>query len=69
MSEAQPPIAPRVVSEPDAARYLGVSVHTIRAWRRGLRSPGPGGGPRWFRLGRSVRYDLRDLDLFISLRD
>jgi hypothetical protein len=42
-----------------AAAYLGVSVETLRTWRRENR------GPRFRKIGgRCVRYSLRDLISF-----
>ncbi len=44
----------------DAARYLAVSVPTLTRWRS------QGVGPRWARLGGSVRYRLADLQEFVE---
>lgn len=43
-----------------AASYLGLQPSTLEAWR--VR----GGGPRFLKLGRSVRYRQTDLDAFIE---
>jgi hypothetical protein len=43
------------VSENQAAEFLGVSVRTLQAWR--VR----GGGPRYLKIGRAVRYQRREL--------
>jgi predicted site-specific integrase-resolvase len=45
-----------------AARYLPVSVHTLRSWRR------HGHGPAFVRIGRKVFYDLNDIEQWISSR-
>ena len=45
----------------EAARYLGVSVFTLRHWIVDRRMP-------HIRLGRCVRFDQRDLDGFIASR-
>jgi hypothetical protein len=45
-------------NENQAAEFLGVSVRTLQAWR--VR----GGGPRYCKIGRSVRYQRRALVLF-----
>lgn len=37
------------------ARLLGVEVETLAAWRR------RGYGPRWYRIGKKVRYTESDL--------
>lgn len=43
-----------------AAEYLAVPATTLAYWRN------QGVGPRWYRLGRHVRYDVADLDAFIE---
>ena len=53
-----------LLTTPNAARYLGVSAKTLNNWRW----LGAGRGPAFVRLGRSVRYDVRTLDLWISGR-
>jgi len=53
----------RLLSPASAAKYLGVSVYFLRESRRGLtRTP----APRFIRFGRSVRYDIKDLDRWIE---
>lgn len=42
------------------ASYLGLSVQTLRTWRKQRR------GPRYHKLGRCVRYRLSDLFEFIE---
>lgn len=39
-----------------AAEYLGLSVQTLRNWRCQCR------GPTYLKMGRSVRYQLEDLE-------
>jgi hypothetical protein len=46
------------LNENQAAEFLGVSVRTLQAWR--VR----GGGPRFCKIGRSVRYQRRVLVAF-----
>jgi predicted DNA-binding transcriptional regulator AlpA len=46
------------LNENQAAEFLGVSVRTLQAWR--VR----GGGPRYVKIGRSVRYQRRELVAF-----
>jgi excisionase family DNA binding protein len=45
-----------------AARYLGLSHRTLEDWRQ------TGGGPRFLKLGRAVRYRIRELDQFADER-
>lgn len=43
-----------------AARYLGAPATTLVYWRSQRI------GPRWYKLGKHVRYDLGDLDAFVE---
>ena len=62
------PIAPALLTEEEAARYLAVSRSFLRDARsngtRGRRTP----GPPWVRLGggRAIRYRVSDLNSWIS---
>jgi excisionase family DNA binding protein len=49
----------RALTEREVAELLGLSVATLRAWRH------RGKGPRFLRLGRSVRYLPLDVDDFV----
>ena len=53
------PDSARALTEREVAELLGLSVATLRAWRH------RGKGPRFLRLGRSVRYLPADLDEFV----
>ena len=55
----QAPATPRALTEREVAERLGLSVATLRAWRH------RGKGPRFLRLGRSVRYLPSDVDDFV----
>jgi predicted DNA-binding transcriptional regulator AlpA len=46
------------LTENQAAEFLGLSVRTLQAWR--VR----GGGPRYAKLGRAVRYRRSELVSF-----
>jgi excisionase family DNA binding protein len=50
---------PTALTERQVAEQLGLSVATLRAWRH------RGKGPRFLRLGRSVRYLPADLEEFV----
>jgi excisionase family DNA binding protein len=50
---------PAALTERQVAEHLGLSVATLRAWRH------RGKGPRFLRLGRSVRYLPSDVDEFV----
>jgi predicted DNA-binding transcriptional regulator AlpA len=49
----------RALTEREVADMLGLSVATLRAWRH------RGKGPRFLRLGRSVRYLPSDVADFV----
>ena len=48
-----------LVDERQAATRLAVSVRTLQQWRVS------GGGPRFAKIGRCVRYRTSDLDAFV----
>lgn len=58
------PVRPRAYSTTDAAKYLGISRHTLEAWRV------QGRGPSYRRLGtgRAARamYLVEDFDAWID---
>ncbi len=55
---------PQLLTETEAADYLGVSPRTLSNWRtRG------GEGPDYVKVGaKTVRYDLEDLKEYIAAR-
>jgi excisionase family DNA binding protein len=53
------PDSARALTEREVAELLGLSVATLRAWRH------RGKGPRFLRLGRSVRYLRCDVEDFV----
>lgn len=52
----------RLLTEDEAADVCNIKPQTLAAWR--LR----GCGPTFLKLGRSVRYDERDLAAFLASR-
>ncbi len=49
-----------IVSEKEAARILGISVHTMRARRfKGL-------PPEFLKIGKAVRYEREALERFLA---
>ena len=56
-----PADSPRLLKSPEAARYLAVSERTLWSLR-------DRGEIRCVQIGRSVRYDLEDLDSLIERR-
>jgi predicted DNA-binding transcriptional regulator AlpA len=55
----QMPETTRALTEREVAELLGLSVATLHAWRH------RGKGPRFLRLGRSVRYLPSDVADFV----
>lgn len=49
-----------LLSEEAAARFLGVTKRTLKQWRQ------DGRGPRFVKVGRSVRYRMTDLEAFVE---
>jgi hypothetical protein len=49
-----------LLNEQQAAQRLNVAVKTLQKWRV------VGGGPRFVKLGRCVRYSASDLEDFIT---
>jgi len=49
----------KLLDEKQAAAFLNVSVKSLQAWRY------RGGGPKYVKLGRSVRYTMADLEAFV----
>jgi predicted DNA-binding transcriptional regulator AlpA len=49
-----------LLTEKDVAKSLRVSVATVRRWRT------HGGGPRFCKIGASVRYRPADVSTFVS---
>jgi hypothetical protein len=56
------PISPAVLREPHAAFYIGIAKTTLKKQRM------QGRGPAFVRMGRTIVYRLRDLDLFLETR-
>lgn len=54
--------ASALLPEDAVANELGVSARTLQSWRV------IGGGPRFIKVGRSVRYRRRDLDAYLEAR-
>jgi predicted site-specific integrase-resolvase len=58
--EQIPLTIPQLLGEKQAARMLAVSVAALRRWRR------EGRGPRFTRLERCIRYDIRAIERFLA---
>jgi hypothetical protein len=51
----------RILNEQEAAKFVGVTVHALRAWRWRKKE-----GPTYLKLGSCVRYRLRDLEAHLE---
>lgn len=49
------------LQDTDVAARLGVSVSTLRGWRR----KSPPWGPRFMKIGRAVRYRPEDVEAYM----
>jgi len=59
MNTPPPTPSPRWATENEAAKHIRVSIYTIRRWRdRGLITG--------YKVSRTVRYDLREIDDMLS---
>ena len=56
----------QVVNDHEAARIIAMSVHFLRQARyrepTGDRTP----GPAYYKIGRSIRYNVEDLDTWLT---
>lgn len=51
-----------LLTEIQAAELLNLSTRTLQAWRI------KGGGPRFLKLGRAIRYRIADLNTWLEAR-
>ena len=49
-----------LLNKAQAADFLNVSIRSLQAWRV------KGGGPKYSKIGRSVRYRQCDLDAYVE---
>jgi len=56
----QPTPRKQQLTDVQVAEYLNVSTSTIRRWRLN------GCGPKWIRIGSSIRYPLADLETYVA---
>jgi hypothetical protein len=54
----------RILNEQEAAKFIGVTVHALRAWRWRKAD-----GPTYLKLGSCVRYRQRDLATYLKSRE
>ncbi|MCB1825441.1 MAG: helix-turn-helix domain-containing protein [Candidatus Competibacteraceae bacterium] len=60
------PIKRRLLTDPEAAAYLGMSISFLRQGRMEGRRANRSPGPPFIRMGKAIRYDIQDLDAWLS---
>ncbi len=60
------PIKRRLLTDPEAAAYLGMSISFLRQGRMEGRRANRSPGPPFIKLGKAIRYDLQDLDAWLA---
>lgn len=60
------PIKRRLLTDPEAAAYLGMSISFLRQGRMEGRRANRSPGPPFIKLGKAIRYDIQDLDAWLS---
>lgn len=65
-SQLATPLKRRLLTDPEAATYLGVSISFLRQGRMEGRRANRSPGPPFIKMGKSVRYDIQDLDGWLS---
>lgn len=53
---------PKLLTPKQAAEILEVPEATLKTWRKRRTQ-----GPRWINLGRMVRYELTEIERFITI--
>ena len=51
------------ISSAELADQLNISIPTLARWRANKR------GPRWIRVGRSIRYRTEDIEAWLQQRE
>lgn len=64
-AEQQTTVTPAVLTEPAAARYIGMSRSFLRQSRMDGDREGRTPGPPYVKVGRAVRYLREDLDAWL----
>ena len=59
-ADASSPTSDRLLTETQAADFLSVTIRALQAWRQ------RGGGPRFAKIGRLVRYRMADLTAWLD---
>lgn len=60
------PVKRRLLTDPEAATYLSVSISFLRQGRMEGRRANRSPGPPFIKLGKAIRYDLQDLDAWLA---
>ena len=65
MMETQP-VKRRLLTDPEAATYIGMSISFLRQGRMEGRRANRSPGPPFIKMGKAIRYDLQDLDAWLA---
>lgn len=61
------PIKRRLLTDPEAAAYLGMSISFLRQGRMEGRRANRSPGPPFIRMGsKAIRYDIQDLEAWLA---
>jgi predicted DNA-binding transcriptional regulator AlpA len=65
MMETQP-VKRRLLTDPEAATYIGMSISFLRQGRMEGRRANRSPGPPFIKMGKAIRYDIQDLDAWLA---
>ena len=65
MMETQP-VKRRLLTDPEAATYIGMSISFLRQGRMEGRRANRSPGPPFIKMGKAIRYDIQDLDAWLD---
>lgn len=65
MMETQP-VKRRLLTDPEAATYIGMSISFLRQGRMEDRRANRSPGPPFIKMGKAIRYDIQDLDAWLA---
>ena len=60
------PVKRRLLTDPEAATYIGMSISFLRQGRMEGRRANRSPGPPFIKMGKAIRYDIQDLDAWLA---